>query len=584
VKGSLSCRWLVIVLLFFSIFRPSLAIAAPPAYYTLSDFQLYVRNADGSKRRTELLSALSRRQILVGIIASDAAERDHKRDQLQAFLQQPAGLQPVWRHYRAGPYGDSFATYVLSTADEQSLAGMAVWLNTMQELTVVDYALPIVKLGEALTSPFIEFSVAFLAAAQPQRIANFIRRQPVTILSQHDVTSRLRLQTHASTNILAVMSDFEEAGNLVDTVQATWLDIDTSRPVNLPTPTPRTEAAVTPPGTTTPTTPAISARVTLDTGWNFPLVDIREPVAYHLQVDYDQQIRIVPESIAPSALRRLLVQATGLPSELIDITDVNQQTEPQPQARQRKRVDYTIRISKPGTYWLPSLPVTYSQDQSRRTTHTVESQPAEGHLLTLNAHLPSRTETLPGDLLAAPGPARGLPWLRPLALGALGSGLFLFVISLLLRPWRQPRPATGKARSLRQIRNLYQLEWQRLHDAMSSDAPLSAQTARDWLRDCAAVVRHLLGELLRSNSTIFSGAAGISAEMILAHLSNPTAEQSALLAPSLQLLQELDCRATACDADLSPAEQQQLCASLQHIISSLTEQEAARVLRPSHRL
>ena len=34
---------------------------------------------------------------------------------------------------------------------------------------------------------------------------------------------------------------------------------------------------------------------------------------------------------------------------------------------------------------------------------------------------------------------------------------------------------------------------------------------------------------------IFSGAAGISAEMILAHLSNPTAEQTALLEAFVEL-------------------------------------------------
>jgi hypothetical protein len=575
---------LIIALLLCTIFRPPLAISAPPAYYTLSDFQLYVRNADGSKRRTELLSSLSRQQILVGIVASDTAERNRKRDQLQTYLQQPSGVQPVWQHYQAGPYGDHFATYVISTADEQSLAGMAVLLNTMQALAVVDYALPIVQLSQAPTAPFIEFSAVFLAAAQAQRIANFIRRQPVTILAQHDATYRLRLQTDTTTNILAAMRAFEEASQLVDTVQPTWLDIDASHPVSLPTPTPQPTAQATSPGKTDAAAPSITARARLDTGWNFPLVDIREPVFYHLQIDYSQQIRILPESIASSALRRHLVQATGLPSELIDIAEAKRQTEPQPEGRRRERIVYTIRISKPGTYWLPSLPVTYSLDQSRRTTRTVESLPVEGHLLTLNTHLPSRTEALPGDLLSPPRLAQDPPWLRPLALGALGSGLFLFVIGLLLQPLRQPRSAAAKTRSPRQIRHLYQLEWQRLHDAMPSDTPLTAPEARDWLRDGAAVVRHLLGEQLCGNSMIFTGGAGISADMILAQLPNPAAEQTALIEPSLHLLQELDSRAAAPVADLSLADQQQLCESLQHIILSLTEQEAARVLRPSRRL
>jgi hypothetical protein len=576
--------WLFIALLFCAIFRPQLAIAAAPAYYTLSDFQLYIHGADGSKRRTELLSALSRRQILVGIVAANAAERDRKREQLQVFLQQPAGGQPVWQHYQLGPSGDDFATYVIRTTEEQSLAGMAILLNTMQESTRVDYALPVVKLGQSPVAPFIEFRAEFSAAAQPDRIANFIRRQPVTVLAQHDTAYRLRLQTQAVTNILAVIRAFEEAGHLVNMVQPIWLNIDTSPPVSVSTPASRPTDQATLPGDTTPTPPGITAQVTLDTGWHFPLVEIREPVLYHLQIDYRQPIRIVPESIAISALRRHLLQATGLPPELIDITEVKRETASQPEGRQRERVTYSIRLSKPGTYWLPGLPITYSLDQSRHTTHTIESLPAAGHFLTLTAHLPPRTEALPGDLLSVPRLAQDQSWLPPLALGGIGSGLVLLAAGLLLRPLRQPRTAATKTRSPRQTRHLYQLEWQRLHDAIPSDTPLSAPAVRDWLRDCAAVLRQLLGEQLCGNAAIFTGGAGVSADLILSRLPQPTTEQTELIAPSLHLLQELDSRAAAPVADLSLAAQQQLCKAFQHIILSLTAQEAARVLRPSHRL
>jgi hypothetical protein len=552
-----------------------------------------VHNADGSKQRKELLSQLSRRQILVGIIASDAAERDRKRLALQSFLQQPTVADLTWKDYQLGPHGNYFATYIISTADDLSLAGTAIRLNTMQELAVVDYALPILQLSQGPAAPFIEFSTVFLPTVQSQRIASFLRRQPVTIQSLRDATYTLRLRTQSTTNILAVMRAFEEATHLVKTVQPIWLDIDTTPPVALSTAAPIKSSQTTPPVTpdTTPpvtpntTPPAITARVKLDTGWDFPLVNVREPVTYHLQLEYSRQIRVLPESTALPALRRALTQSTGLPSELIDITEVKRETTQAAEGRQRDQITYLLRVSKPGTYWIPSLPITYSLDQSRRQTHQIESLPQEGYLLTVNAHLPPRTDVLPGDILPAPRRSQPhQPWLRPLALGTLGSGLFIFVAGLLLRPWRRPPSASSKARSPRQLRQAYQTEWQRLHNAIPLDSSRPSDHVRGWLRDYAAVLRRLLGERLYGDHTTFAGGAGISTDMIIAHLPNVTPDQTRLLEPALQLLEELDARASAPTAVLPLVDQQRLSTAAQQVILSLTDPEAARVLRPSDRL
>ncbi len=577
--------WLLIGLLLCIVLSPQSSALSAPAYYTLSDFQLYVHNADGSKQRTELLSQLSRRQILVGIIGSDAAERDRKRLALELFLQQPTVTHPTWKDYQLGPHGNHFATYIITTADDQSLAGTAIRLNTMQELPMVDYALPILQLSQGPAAPFIEFSTVFLPMVRTQRIANFLRRQPVTILSQQDATYTLRLRTQSTTNILAVMRAFEEATHLVKTAQPIWLDIDTAQPVALATPAPTESSQTTPPVTPDTTPPMITARVKLDTGWDFPLVNVREPVTYHLQLEYGQQIRVLPESTALPALRRALTQSTGLPSELIDIKEVKRETAQRAEGRQRDQIAYILRVSKPGTYWIPSLPITYSLDQSRRQTRQLESLPQEGYLLTVNAHLPPRTDVLPGDIL--PAPRRSQPhesWLRPLALGTLGSGLFIFAAGLLLRPWRRPPSASSKARSPRQIRRTYQTEWQRLHDAIPLDTTRLSDDVRGWLRDYAAVLRRLLGERLCGDRTTFAGGAGISADMIIAHLPNVTPDQTRLLEPALQLLEELDARASAPTVDLSLADQQRLSTAAQQIILSLTDPEATRVFRPSRRL
>jgi hypothetical protein len=52
---------------------------------------------------------------------------------------------------------------------------------------------------------------------------------------------------------------------------------------------------------------AITARTALDPGWQFPLVNVRQPVTYRLHIEHDAQILVVPESVTPEALRRALV-------------------------------------------------------------------------------------------------------------------------------------------------------------------------------------------------------------------------------------------------------------------------------------
>jgi hypothetical protein len=552
---------------------------AAPTYYTLSDFQWYVRHADGSKRRTELLSQLSRRQIVVGILWSDTAERDRKLQDVRAFLQQPPAMLPALRTIKPGPSGSHFATYVITTAEDQSLAGVAVLLNTLQGLATFDYALPVLQRSRGPAAPFIEFRAVFLPNAEARAIASFLQRQPVTILSHSGPAYTLRIHTQAATNVLVVIRAFEEATRLVKEVQPIWLDVRASQPVDLATPVPQPQVT----GKASPSPSAIEARVTLDTGWSFPLVEVREPVTYRLQIEHSPQVHILPESIAPTALRRALARGTALPSELFDITQASRHTEALPSARLRERVTYTIRVSKPGTYRIPALQIAYSVSSSRRKTQQLQSQPSQGYLLTVDAHLPAGITALPGDVLAPVHLLqRPWPWLQHLALGTLAGGMLAFITAFLLKTPRPRHPAKPKPLSPRQMRQQYQEALQRLHDQMpDTHGPLSP-AARVWLRDCATLVRRLLGDWAAGEPTLFTGGAGVSTAMITAHLQETTPEHTTFLTPTLQLLQELDVLATIPDLTLAPEDYQRFSEAVQHTIISLTNHEASRVLRTSH--
>ena len=560
---------------------PLLARAAL-TYYTLADFQWYVRHDDGSKQRTELLSQLSRRQVLVGVLWSDAAERHRKLQAVQAVLRQPSMPLPPLRQIAAGPSGPSFATYVLTTADDQSLAGVAVLLNTLHSVQVFDYALPVLQLSRGPAAPFVEFTASFAPAVAAESISGFLRGQSVTVLRQNGRDYTFRLQPHAVTNIFAVIRAFEEASNLVANVQPVWLDVSVPQSTDLAAAVPRPSARLQPPSSS----PTIAAHVTLDTGWEFSLVDVREPIRYQLQIERSAQVHIVPESIAATALRRALAQETAVPPELFDITEASTHTEALPGDRIRQHVHYILRISKPGTYRIPALQIAYSLDDSRRTTRQVQSLPAPGYLVTVDAHLPLDTSLLPGDIL---GPLRLAEpvwrWFRPLALGLAAAGVCLCLIGIVLTTPRPQRAAKMKPLSLQQIRQRYQTALRPLQERMpTTTGPLTAET-RAWLRDCAALIRRLLGEWATGDPSLFEGGAGISATMIMAHLHAITTKHDALLEPFLRLLHELDTLATAPAPTLAPEDYQRFAEEVYATMLALTNHEATRrVLRTPTRV
>jgi hypothetical protein len=554
VTGSLLVLWL-----WGFLAAPS----AAPTYYSLADFQWYVRYADGSKQRLELLSQLSRQQILVVVLWSDPAERDRKRHHAQALLHKPPAGLPTFGQITPGPSSDHFATYILTAAADQSLQDVAGLLNTMQGLATFDYALPVLELSRGPAAPFIEFTVVFAASAAPKAISSFLQRQPVTVLGNSGPTYSLRLRPQATTNILAVLRAFEEATSLVNDVQPIWIDARGS------------------PAEAAPSPPPIEARVTLDTGWDFPLVEVREPIIYHLRIEYSPQVHILPESVVPTALRRALTRVTTLPPELFEITENRKQTERLPGERIREHVEYMLRVSKPGTYRIPALQITYSLQNSRRTAQQFQSLPQQGYLLTVEAHLPIDAPTLPGDILIAPRWLRRPgPWLRPLAFGLLASGGLACVASFLfLKTPRQRHTPRKKPLSPRRLRQQYQIALQHLQDTIPAARGIDSSATRAWVHNCAVLLRRLLGEWAAAEPTLFEAGPGVSAAMILAHLQDAKSGQETFLAPTLELLQELDELATTPEPTLTLEEYHRFSESMQQTILLLTNNEASRVLR-----
>ncbi|MEE9149141.1 MAG: hypothetical protein V3U27_17290 [Candidatus Tectomicrobia bacterium] len=573
----------LVCLLLLLWLRTSLLSAAPPSYYTLSDFQWYVRHADGSKQRTELLSQLSRQDIVVGIIWSDTAERNRKLQALHAFLQQPEAVLPAMRQVKAGPSGNHFATYVLTLAADRSLAGIAVLLNTMQSLQSLDFALPVFELSHGAATPFIEFTAVLAADAEAQTIESFLRRQPVTVLSKNGTVYTLRLRTRAITNILIVIRAFEEASPLVEDVRPIWLDPTVSQPV---TPVPSGSQNVPLPAVVTSAPPpGIEAHVSLDTGWGLPLVNVRQAVTYRLLIERTAQFQVVPESIAPAALRRALVRSTALPAELFDITEAGKHTTSLADKRVQDIFEYTLRFSKPGTYHIPTLSITYTLPESRRNPRTLHSSPLHGYMLGVDAHLPGNTHALPGDILAPPPwLRRPWPWLRPLTLGLVVGG----VLALGIGRWlaKPPRRHVRKEKRLssQQLQRQYQSELQQLRDRMPAPTDSLALEERLWLRQCAALLRRLIGAWWCDDATLFEGGAGVSAAMITVHLELSPTAQERWLEPALQLLQELDAVAAARSHALTSGDYDQFCQAVEQTIQLLTTNEASHVLCASTRL
>jgi hypothetical protein len=337
-------------------------------------------------------------------------------------------------------------------------------------------------------------------------------------------------------------------------------------------------AAETPP-------PAIEARIVLDTGWQFPLISVREPVIYRLQIDHHPQVQLLPASFTPEALRRALVRSTSLPPELFQITEAAKHTEQLAGERLRETVDLTLRFSKPGIYSIPALSVSYSSEKSRQPPQTFQSLPPQGFVLTVDAHMPAGTGALPGNILTPPRLVQQpWSWLRYLAVGMLASGVLACAAGVFQRTPRSQRPPRRKLLSPRQLRTKYQAEWQHLrHRSPTTPGPLSAN-ARTWFRDCAALVRHLLGDWSSGDPMSFAGGAGNSPAMITAYLQVTTPEQEAVLQPCLDLLHELDVLATAPAPILTADDYRHFSEAVEHTILQLTQHEAARVFRVSPRL
>jgi hypothetical protein len=80
-----------------------------------------------------------------------------------------------------------------------------------------------------------------------------------------------------------------------------------------------------------------------------------------------------------------------------------------------------------------------------------------------------------------------------------------------------------------------------------------------------------------------TGAAGASAEMIIAHLQRESADAAALLAKPLHLLDDLSLTATAMAPALTADDYARMGDHLEQTIRHLTDQEASHALRLSPR-
>jgi len=332
----------------------------------------------------------------------------------------------------------------------------------------------------------------------------------------------------------------------------------------------------------------IDAHVTLDTGWEFPLVHLREPVRYHLRIIRHADVMIRPESIAPEALQRALVRATALPSAVFDITATPRQTTPLDEQRVQDKITYTLRLSTPGRYQIPALNIAYVTSQDPSGQHHLQSQPQQGYWLTIPSYLPAASPSLPGDIITPAIWQRRLQpwrmaWPQYAAYGLWASGAGMLVAGLLLLKPRRRCTTVDTPLSASQLRRKYLSEFKYLQERTPvTSGPLSS-TERAWLRDCATLLRQLLGECSTGDATCLTGAAGASAEMITAHLQMESADMEALLAESLHLLDDFGLTATAMAPALTANDYVRMCDHLEQTIRHLTDQEASRVLRLSPR-
>ena len=330
----------------------------------------------------------------------------------------------------------------------------------------------------------------------------------------------------------------------------------------------------------------IDAHVTLDTGWEFPLVHLREPVRYHLRIIRHADVRIRPESIAPEALQRALVRATALPTAVFSIAATQRQTTPLDDQRVQDTITYTLRMSTPGHYRIPALEIAYEMSPELSGQQLIQSWPQQGYWLTIPSYRPAASPSLPGDIIAPAIWQRRLQpwrmnWPQYAAYGLWACGAGMLVAGLFLRrPRRRIAVATPLSES--QLRCKYLAELKLLQERIPTSGPLSS-TERTWLRDCATLLRQFLGECSTDDAMCFTGAAGASAETITAHLQMQSSDTEALLAEPLRLLDELSLTATAMAPALTADDYARMCDQLEQTIWHLTDQEASRVLRVSPR-
>jgi hypothetical protein len=176
-----------------------------------------------------------------------------------------------------------------------------------------------------------------------------------------------------------------------------------------------------------------------------------------------------------------------------------------------------------------------------------------------------------------------MAWPQYAAYGLWASGAGMLVAGLLLLKPQRRRTAVATPLSAPQLRRKYLAEFNYLQERTpATSGPLSS-AERTWLRDCATLLRQLLGECSTGDATRFTGAAGASAEMITAHLQMESADTEALLTAPLHLLDDLALTATAMAPALTADDYARMCDHLEQTIRHLTDQEASRVLRLSPR-
>jgi len=537
-----------------------------PLYYQQEHF-VWARIENDRFKQEDLLPFLSRQHVVLILEQPDDSQKARVRNFLEnrpdgfpevdsfRLLPRPQGNERYAIGYIQAELRPSaspeFEVYLVTFKELLSVEKLLQVLDNLARTPGFDFVVPAFFFPDKMVAPFVQFEVEFLSPElipgginriQELNEANFVKETEQTGNFKTPVV--LQLKKNAPTNILATVLRYQQMSGVVKRAKLWWLRL--RLPVEI-----RTQPV----------------------GINF--FGIWEPIRYNMHIERDQDVEVLPKALTKETVGAWIFESTHLPSELIQVDQIEKKTQNLENGRVLDEVSFTFRLSKTGTYiFLPyPLQVAYGALNDQKRIEVVRGSVPTA--ITIPDHLPKQLTRMPGQLISLT--VRQVPpW--TITTGAL-LGILLVVVGFVgtLKIFRRSLDLTAQRleqgldpsdQILKALTLKYQTrlkEAQRMLESLTFQGPMEQE--REWLHFLCVFLKQLLGDRYYQDEALFLGGPGASSNSIRRYLMatsflNP---HEAPIAEALDLLQDIERRLPKKHLSFSSAEARDLLARAEMI-------------------